>query len=1377
MNAYAADDDLLALYKDELTSTLQQVQHHLDDYLKNRTDVAALEALIVSVDQLNEAFKILQQPQPAQLTEEIVAIAHQMVNGTVERSNEVHGALLRATLYLPRYVQYLVQGNGATLDLLSVINQLRGLRGVIPLSAEAVAPTAVPASLPADPATDPEADIDRELADFGTPRGLTRLFTPPSAHQPSPVASPAANPVPPQPAVSVAPTPSPSLTPAPTPGSVAPPPAPVEPEIDPEFVEIFFEEARGELETIRENLPVWRENLADRDALTAIRRSFHTLKGSGRMVGQTAIGDFAWSFESLLNRVLDNTIPGTSAVADAVEAAQALIGRLVGESEPDGSEPTLMKTLSERAQTLLDHQGQLTGDETPVVSARAAPALPVETAPPQPSEAPARVEVQGGESTEAQEAPTPASPTQHEPLSPPSAAEAVSRLPIAPPSDVDPELIAIFLHEAAEILDNSDTLLEQWKNGTATEDTLNDLRREMHTLKGSSRMAGFMDIGNLAHAMESILNTLSTDPSAHVGVRAHVDALQRALDRLNVMIGAARNNQPIEPAQDLIDQLKGLLNNPPAAPATKETAAEVMAPPAVAEPAAPVDSGASAGGNQLTELDHELVQAFQYEAVEILDASDAILQRWNADPSNLEILNELRRNMHTLKGSSRMVGLMNVGNLAHAMESLLDGISKGTLKPDKEVVEGLQRALDRLNDMIGKVKSGVNIAAADDLIGELRGLLAGEAPRKTVAVTPTEVKPTAKTAEPAKLEPVVEDTIRVSAVLLNKLVNEMGESSIYRARIDQGVGALRFNLSELSQTVTRLRQQLRRMEIETEAQIVHRYEHRRGDEEFDPLEMDRFSELQQLSRSLMEIVDDLTNIQATLDDHAQEMGFLLDQQGKVNKEIQQGLMRTRMVRFDSVAPRLRRVVRQAAQDVGKKAELVIEGLEAEVDRTILENMVAPLEHMLRNSISHGIEMPEERRAQGKPEQGVITLSMRREGAEIVLLLHDDGAGLNFDAIRAKGEKMGLLKPNQPVTQDELIALLLRPGFSTAQKVTQISGRGVGMDVLNEAIKSMRGALLIQTERYKGTTFIIRLPFSLAVTQALLVKTGNDTYAVPLLSIQSVTRIEETEFKMYLAGESIEHKYRDHVYPMHSLGVLMGVESSIVPYEKVVDKRPPALLFRSAEASAALQVDAVLGNQEIIVKPLSPQFHSVTGISGATVLGDGRVVVVLELAALVRSLAHQAHKQAEAMALNVARQEEKRRDRIRVLVIDDSITMRKVTQRFLERHNMSVRTAKDGVDALSKLEEQVPDLVILDIEMPRMDGFEVAAHIRNQQALKHIPIIMVTSRGGDKHRARAAKLGVNEYLTKPYQEEQMIKAIRRLMRRDDLDMPISRLVIG
>lgn len=1096
----------------------------------------------------------------------------------------------------------------------------------------------------------------------------------------------------------------------------------IAPDIDPEFAQVFLEEAQGELATIRTSVAIWQANLENREAITILRRAFHTLKGSGRVVGASILGDFAWRFESLLSQVLNGVLAATPEIAALIDAAAAALEPVISQTPP-ATEATLvpLTPLMARADEL---------SQEPLVEITPTAPEPVE---------PIAV----------------APPTQ-----PPMPAElhlpAVEALP-AP----DEDMAQVFQYEATEILDASDAILQQLSVEPDRPGLLNDLRRGMHTLKGSSRMAGIMTVGDLAHAAESVLDALGRISGRITPVV--LDSLQQALDRLNRMLVEAAGGSSPTAATALIADLQHLAAMVAAGEVT-EALPSPLADGLEPEPAAVAAEPSSL--RTMTELDQELAQVFQTEATEILDSSDVILGRLRSEPDNSELLNNLRREMHTLKGSSRMAGVMTVGDLAHAAESVLDALGKGVIKASPTILDPVQRALDSLHQMLAGVVSGIRPPPEQALIDELQGLIGTKSAEHVQPILPTApmVVATAGTARPAEKNAAAAsaDSIRVSAALLNTLVNQMGESSIFRARIDQGVGAMSLNLNELEQTITRLRRQVNHLATQAEARIQSRQDQgsKAHQLEFDPLELDRFTELQQVARSLMEIADDLGNVGNTLGDHSREITTLLDQQGKVNKEIQQGLMRTGMVRFGTIIPRLRRVVRQASQDMGKRAELLVGGEESEVDRTVLENMVAPLEHMLRNSLAHGIETPERRRAANKSDIGNISLTLRREGAELVLELSDDGAGLNFDAIRNKGEEKGFLLPGQPASQEDLIALLLRPGFSTATSVTQISGRGVGMDVVNEAIRAMRGALLIQTDPGQGTRFIIRLPFSLSVTQALLVRAGEATYAIPLLSIELVTRIKDSEFKSYLAGEQIQHQQNNRNYPLHNLGILMGSEH-ILPFDEVADRKPPTLLFRSAEASAALQVEAVLGNQEIIVKPVGPQFNAVSGISGATVLGDGRVVVVLELAALVRNIGSQAQKQAESRALRAARQEA-RPEKISIMVVDDSITMRKVTARILERHGIQATTAKDGMDAVAMLQTHVPDLTILDIEMPRMDGFEVLAHVRNQPLLSHMPIIMVTSRGGEKHRERAFKLGVNDYLTKPYQEEQLMQSIRKIL---------------
>lgn len=1105
----------------------------------------------------------------------------------------------------------------------------------------------------------------------------------------------------------------------------------ITPDVDAEFVEVFLEEASGELAVIREHLAIWRENFEDRHEMTTLRRAFHTLKGSGRVVGATMIGDFAWCFENLLNQALNGTVPATPAMADLLAEATAALEALLGDKALADEALLLLPGLTARAEALLHVSAIVT--PSPVEASMEAEALPE----------PATLEALMPE------------PPVVEGAMP---IETVIPEPVLAPS-FDVELAQAFQYEANEILDASDAILQQLGAEPDNIGLLNDLRRGMHTLKGSSRMTGLMTVGDLAHAAESVLDALGKELGQ--ATPTVLDTLQQTLDRLNQMLVEAASGVNPAAATDLIRDLHRL--------ADTVTAGERVEPRPMGVPESTAIITEPTSFRTMTELDQELTQVFQIEAGEILDSSDTILQQWRAEPANVELLNDLRREMHTLKGSSRMAGFMTVGDVAHAAEAVLDALSKGALQVSGPVLDKVQGALDHLHQMLAGILNGEQPAARPELINALHGVLGDKLAERQVATVPAAAMPTVRAVEKVAPAAAPADAIRVSAALLNTLVNQMGESSIFRARIDQGVSAMGNNLNDLEQTISRLRRQVTHLATQSEARIQSRQDQgaKTHQQEFDPLELDRFTELQQVSRSLMEIADDLGNIGNTLGEHAHEITALLDQQGKVNKEIQQGLMHTGMVRFGSIIPRLRRVVRQASQDMGKRAELLVGGEEAEVDRTVLESMLAPLEHMLRNSLAHGIETPEQRRAAGKSEIGTVALSLRREGAELVLELSDDGAGLNFAAIRAKGEEKGLLLPGQPATSEELIALLLRPGFSTAAAVTQVAGRGVGMDVVNEAIRAMRGALLIQTDVGNGTRFIIRLPFSLAVTQALLVQAGEGVFAIPLLSIEVVTRLKESEFHAYLASEQVLHQYSDRHYPVHNLGILVSSEH-VLPFEEVKDRRPPALLFRSAEASAALQVEAVMGNKEIIVKPISPQFKGVPGISGATVLGDGRVVVVLELAALVRNIGSQRQKQIESRALRAARQDT-HPEQLNIMVIDDSITMRKVTARILERHNIHAITAKDGLDAVAMLQTQVPDLAILDIEMPRMDGFEVIAHVRNQTHLRHLPIIMVTSRSGEKHRERAMHLGANDYLTKPYQEDQLIESIRNILGERALDL--------
>jgi chemosensory pili system protein ChpA (sensor histidine kinase/response regulator) len=515
--------------------------------------------------------------------------------------------------------------------------------------------------------------------------------------------------------------------------------------------------------------------------------------------------------------------------------------------------------------------------------------------------------------------------------------------------------------------------------------------------------------------------------------------------------------------------------------------------------------------------------------------------------------------------------------------------------------------------------------------------------------------------------------------------------------------------------------------------------------------MDRYSNLQQTSRSLIESISDLSSLQEIMDNTTREAETLLLQQSRVNTDLQEGLMRTRMIPFSGLASRLRRIVRQSARQLGKKVELDLVGADGEMDRTVIDRIIAPLEHMLRNAIAHGIEQPAQRHESGKQETGSITISFDREGPEIVLRIEDDGAGIDIDAVRTRAVERGLMQGDSTLADIDVMQFILQTGFSTATEVTQISGRGVGMDVVNSEVKQLGGSLHIASTVGEGTLFTVRLPYTLAINQALLVTAGEQSFCVPLGSVEGVVRANPEELISAYGTEECIYEYAGNEYQLRHLGTLL--ETGNIDLNRS-QGQVPVLLARIGEKRIAFQVESLMGSREIVIKPVGVQLSTVSSVSGATILGDGSVVMILDMAAITR-----INTRMQPVDLPVKKIAE---ERLVVMVIDDSITVRKVTTRLLERNGFKVLTAKDGVDALGQLQETVPDMMLLDIEMPRMDGFELATHVRNDEELKHIPIIMITSRTGDKHRQRARAIGVNNYLGKPYQENDLLDSIHRII---------------
>ncbi|WP_201313668.1 Hpt domain-containing protein [Dyella sp. EPa41] len=809
-----------------------------------------------------------------------------------------------------------------------------------------------------------------------------------------------------------------------------------------------------------------------------------------------------------------------------------------------------------------------------------------------------------------------------------------------------------------------------------------------------------------------------------------------------------------------------------------ETVAEEPVAAAPAETAAPSQEVEDEDGEGMvspSQIDPDLLEIFIEEAREILDHSDGVLAQWRVEPTESAHLAELQRDLHTLKGGARIAGMAPVGDLTHAIETALEKPLNPESAQFGELIAALEAGFDLLHGLVQRVSHGKSIAYPQAMIDRFLGMGEGSSEASAAPASATRV-PFPERAKLPELLPeereeaasTSQEQIRVRAELLDTLVNHAGEVAIYRSRLEQQVAGYRFNLVELDQTVQRLRSQLRMLEIETEAQIIARFqrEHREaGMAVFDPLELDRFSQLQQYSRALAESVSDLVSIQGMLDELTRQAETLLIQQSRVSSELQEGLLRTRMLPFDTMVPNLRRTLRQAAQEEGKSAQLYVEGAHGEMDRNLLDRIKAPFEHMLRNAVVHGFESPAERRKAGKPEEGALRIRVAREATEVVVRVSDDGRGLDREAIRTRGIERGLIRADTRISDDQVLALITQPGFSTASVVTQLAGRGVGMDVVANEIKQLGGALSIESTAGEGTTFVLRLPFTLAVTQAILVRIGEATFAIPMTSVQGVARISPSELAERVAEAEPVFTYAGEDYSIHDLSDLLGIAASHATDEEQI----PLLLTRSGDLRAAIRIDAVIGSREIVVKSVGPQVSSVPGILGATIMGDGSVLIILDLAPLVRhGTARRLQRLEEGLSAVATPVVEEPRVRPLVMVVDDSITMRKVTGRVLERHEYEVTTAKDGVDALEKLHDRVPDLMLLDIEMPRMDGYELATHMKADPRLRDVPIIMITSRTGDKHRQRAFDIGVDRYLGKPYQEAELLAQIGEVLEQRTLE---------
>jgi chemosensory pili system protein ChpA (sensor histidine kinase/response regulator) len=777
------------------------------------------------------------------------------------------------------------------------------------------------------------------------------------------------------------------------------------------------------------------------------------------------------------------------------------------------------------------------------------------------------------------------------------------------------------------------------------------------------------------------------------------------------------------------------------------------------------------------QLDEDLFPIFEEEALELMPQLGAALRQWVARPDFLGARTEVLRVLHTLKGSARLAGAMRLGEMSHHMESSIEQI--GTEHVQSVQLEPLLIRFDTLQatfDRLGKepvqdepmVTALVAVAETPTVVAtQPVSQVDGDSvpvvmPVAAPARVPVRVSPRGMPVAPVRQ--VVSQSVRVRSQLLDRLVNQAGEVMISRARMEARLTQLRSSLGDLTGNLDRLRHQLRDIELQSESQMQSRLAQTKDSAQaFDPLEFDRFTRVQELTRMMAESVHDVATVQRNLQRSIEGAEDDLIAQGRQARELQRDLLRTRMVEFESISERLYGVVRQAAKDAGKLVKLDITGGSIEMDRGVLERMGPAFEHMLRNCVGHGIESAAERSQAGKPAVGTITIRISQESNDVSVSFSDDGGGLHLDKIRAKAIASGVLGADDVLSEDEAANLLFMPGFSTAEQITELSGRGIGMDIVRSEVNAMGGRIETTTEQHRGTTFKLILPLTTAVTQVVMLRVGDFTIGVPSGLVETVLRTP---------AATLEQAYRQDGFdiggqtlPFFWAGALLQVSAHS---NEAFGKTRSVAIFRSAGQRLALHVDEVLGNREVVVKNLGPQLAQLPGLAGVSVLASGAVALIynpVALAAVFGEQARQMTKRADLAAVQAA-------DSTTpaaavsvvnlvplILVVDDSITVRRVTQRLLKREGYRVTLASDGLDALEKLQEEKPTVVLSDIEMPRMDGFDLARNIRADAQLRDLPIIMITSRIAGKHREHAKELGVDHYLGKPYSEDELLGLVR------------------
>ncbi len=1125
-------------------------------------------------------------------------------------------------------------------------------------------------------------------------------------------------------------------------------------EIDQELLAIFLEEADDVLTTINENLQLCQTDPADMAALTTIRRGFHTLKGSGRMVQLRELSEVAWRIEQLLNRWLSEQKSANSALLELLSDSHLKFSgwcanlRKNGSAEIDANHfIERIKHLMYGTDTQLPPSFETTSPPQPITSSEPDSEPESELAfvfEPEPIDTPSQIQDDAANETFVM----------------------IGDIPVAR------DLFAIFSKEARERVVTLKSEIAATENDHYPP-VSHEVMLAAHTLASASHSLGLNDISRLAKVTEQWLNhLLETTRQLDDQTRPRI---AEAVELLDTMVESACQQQlPAEHVvqastvliQQLSDRLDALEQSDTTAERVWENSEyktqdeqvnqlEFVLPEPIAEPELLTAQSSTANGTAIQ--DHELLGVFLEEAEELLPEIGSNLRAWHNQPAHSDqstACHALLRALHTFKGSARMTGLLQLGEQAHQMETAIENRQNRTT--DTAFYDALDSQFDVILEKVELLRQSYREPSP------FEPLLTEKQENKTADKWVQSFDTLTLTAEPAEVEtPIQKSILRVDAALIDRLVSDSGESSIARSQVETQLAEFKQYLQDLSESVDRMRGQLREMELLAETRIasgaVGVPSSATVSTNFDPLELDQFTRSQELPRLMAECMDDIVTIHKSLRDIQRNAEAAVNQQARLNRQLQQDLVHIRTVPFKYFSERLHHITRQVSRDTHKKTVLTIDGDEIEIDRSVVDKIISPLEHLLRNAIVHGIESSEQRLSGGKSETGSITLTVRQQGNEIHITLEDDGAGLNQDRIREKALQLGMIEQTNNLDESQLQALIFRHGLSTLDEVTDIAGRGIGLDVVNNKMTEIGGSITVASSPGHGTIFTLRLPVTLAVLPALMVKTAENRYAIPTSIVTSVQVLNAEALRAAYETHQVVHEGKS--FPLVYLAHLL--EETREASE--IGRHNRVLLLQTGQDRLAIHADVLIGQCEVVIKNVGQQLMRTPGVEGATIMGDGSIVLIINPLKLLQREQTKALLSGTATSVrHTANITQPTSTATVVMIVDDSLTVRKVTSRLLERQGYEILIAKDGVGALELLRETIPAIMLVDIEMPQMDGFELIRIVRNNPNLQHIPIIIISSRTADKHRELARELGVSEFMGKPYLEEELISHIERLV---------------